>query len=151
MRTLKAVLVALAVVIGFAAVADPAVAGGRYGGRGHGHVHYSVGIWGPGYWGGYWGPGYWGRSYWPGYWGGYWGPGYWGGGGGYWAYSPPAVVVPQEPRVYVERDEAPAPPASSQGTQWWYWCASASAYYPYVSTCSEGWQRVPPQPAQAPR
>jgi hypothetical protein len=151
MRTLKAVLVALVVAFGCAALTEPAIAGGRHGGHGHGHAHYSVGIWGPGYWGGYWGPGYWGRGYWPGYWGGYWGPGYWGGG--YWGYAPPAVaVVPQEPRVYIERDEAQAPAAAPQGNgQWWYWCASSSAYYPYVSTCSEGWQRVPPQPAQAPR
>jgi hypothetical protein len=166
MRTLTAALVALAVALGFAVVAEPAVAGGGYrggysggyhggyrGGHRGGHSHYSVGVWGPGYWGGYWGPGYWGRGYWPGYWGsGYWGPGYWGGG--YWAYSsPPVVVAPQEPRVYVERDEAPTPaPAAPQSSgQWWYWCQSASAYYPYVSTCSEGWQRVPPQPVQAPR
>jgi hypothetical protein len=143
MRTLRAALVALTVALGCAAIVEPAFAGGRHGGHGGGRVHYSVGIWGPGYWGGYWGPGYWGRGYSP----GYWGPGYWGGG--YWGYSPPAVVVvPQEPRVYVERDEVPVPaPAVPQTpAQWWYWCASANAYYPYVSTCSEGWQRVPPQP-----
>ncbi|MGB2819245.1 MAG: hypothetical protein WBC37_18710 [Burkholderiaceae bacterium] len=54
-----------------------------------------------------------------------------------------------EPRVFVERDGAqPAAPAAAAPTQWWYWCASANGYYPYVSACSEGWQRVPPQPPQ---
>lgn len=78
----------------------------------------------------------------------WWGPGYWGPG--YYGYAPPpVVVVPAEPRIYVERDEAPAPAQSS--AQWWYWCQSAKGYYPYVSACSEGWQRVAPQPVQAPR
>lgn len=79
----------------------------------------------------------------------YWGPGYWGGYPGYWA-APPVVVVPSEPRVYVERDAPGVAPSAGQA-QWWYWCASAKGYYPYVSTCSEGWQRVAPQPPQAPQ
>jgi hypothetical protein len=63
--------------------------------------------------------------------------------------SPPVVVMPSEPRVFVERDALePAAPAVPAPTQWWYWCVSAKAYYPYVSTCSEGGQRVPPQPPQ---
>ncbi len=40
--------------------------------------------------------------------------------------------------------EAPAAP-EEQG--WWYWCRSSNAYYPYVKSCAEGWQKVPPQPA----
>lgn len=83
-----------------------------------------------------------------GWWGPYWGPGWYAPGP--YVYPPPVVVVPQEPRVYVERDEAPAA-APAQPQQWWYWCASSRGYYPYVSTCSEGWQRVAPQPPQAPR
>jgi hypothetical protein len=95
----------------------------------HGHVHFGFGGWWPGYWGGYWGAPYWGP-----YWGGY-------------AYSP-TVVVQQEPRIYVERDDVGQAPSNGQ---WWYWCASAKGYYPYVSSCTEGWQRVAPQPPQAPR
>jgi hypothetical protein len=37
-----------------------------------------------------------------------------------------------------------APPA---GTPYWYFCASAGAYYPYVGDCPEGWQQVVPQPS----
>jgi hypothetical protein len=160
MKTLKAAAVALAVVLGLAAVMEPAFAGGRHH---RGGPHGSVGVWGPGWWGGWggwgwrgaWGPGWWGPAWGPGAWGPGWGPG-WGsgwGGGGVWVTSPPqVVVVPQEPRIFVERDEVPAsapaaPPAAAPSRpQWWYWCASANAYYPYVSTCSEGWQRVTPQP-----
>jgi hypothetical protein len=96
---------------------------------------------------GYYGPGHWrGPGYWPGY---RWGPGYWGPwygvvvppAYGYWpppyGYLPPAYVVPNPP-VYVERDPPAAP-------VWWYWCAEANAYYPYVKECPGGWQRVPPQ------
>lgn len=164
MRTLKAAVVALAVALGFAAIAEPAFAGGRHrggpgvhgsaGGWGH-HGHWRGGWWGPGWRGGWWGPAWgWGPGWWgPGVWGaGAWGPGVWGPGwstGGVWVTSPPPmVVVPQEPRVFVERDEVPstAPAPAPSRAQWWYWCASANAYYPYVSTCSEGWQRVAPQP-----
>ena len=84
---------------------------------------------------------------------GYW-PGYWGPGWGY--YGAPAVAytpfVTQE-RVWVESDAAGAtpPPAAAPAPnpntqQWWYWCASSRGYYPYVSSCAEGWQRVAPQP-----
>jgi len=149
MKTARTLLVAALVGLGIAAVCVPAEAAPPPPGGGYyrGPVYYG-GYRGP-YWGGYWGPrvtfGYYGGP-----WG--WGPGYWGGWG-YpygWGYSaPPVVVVPSQPQVYVERDEAPqaAPPAQ----QWWYWCASSRAYYPYVSACSEGWQRVPPQPPQAPQ
>lgn len=35
-----------------------------------------------------------------------------------------------------------APPSG----QYWYFCAAANAYYPYVSTCPSGWQAVPSTP-----
>ena len=28
----------------------------------------------------------------------------------------------------------------------WYYCGSENAYYPYVTTCPEGWQPVAPTP-----
>jgi hypothetical protein len=143
MTPLKTFVATAAVAAGLLAVAESASAGGRYG---HGHHHhgarFSIGIWGGPYWGpGYWGPGYWGS--------GYWGPGYW---------SPPAIAYAPapEPRVWVESDQASAtqaPPATSNSdrnaAQWWYWCASSQGYYPYVSNCAEGWQRVAPQPQGA--
>lgn len=65
----------------------------------------------------------------------------------YPAYAyPPVVVAPSAPPVYVERDAAEARPAPAQPQSDWYYCAAARAYYPYVSDCPAGWQRVPAQP-----
>jgi hypothetical protein len=50
----------------------------------------------------------------------------------YPAYSAPPVYV------------APAQAAP----QYWYFCASANRYYPYVANCPEGWKAVPAQPPQ---
>ena len=160
MKASRALLAAVLCLFGLGAVSESALAGGR-GGHGHGHgrgSHVSVGVWGgPGWWGpgvwgpsvrvsGAWGPGWWGPGWWgPGAWGpGWWGPGVWGPGVAV-VSSPQVVMVPSEPRVFVER-EAPAPAVQPQ--QWWYWCQSARGYYPYVSTCSEGWRRVEPQVPQ---
>lgn len=56
-------------------------------------------------------------------------------------YVPPVVVNPSAP-ILIE-----PPPA-----QKWYFCTSANAYYPYVSSCPEGWKEVPatPNPEPAP-
>ncbi len=139
MKPLKTFAAVVAIAVGLMAVAESASARDRHGHHHHGHHHgarFSFGFWG--------GPGFWGP--------GYWGPGYWGPGFGYW--GPPAVVYAPapEPRVWVESDQAVAtPPVSSvpsdpNAPQWWYWCGSARGYYPYVSSCAEGWQRVAPQP-----
>lgn len=53
----------------------------------------------------------------------------------YPAYSYPYTVAPA----------APAPPAPAAI---WYYCRAKKAYYPYVSTCPQGWEQVPTQPAQ---
>ena len=63
-------------------------------------------------------------------------------------YSPPPVVV-QEPPVYVQQPTplATPPPATSQSVEaYWYFCQSANAYYPSVSSCPEAWVKVPPRP-----
>lgn len=55
-------------------------------------------------------------------------------------YTPaPAYYAPPPPPVYIEQPQ-PQPQA------YWYYCASAGAYYPHVQSCPEGWQRVAPQP-----
>jgi hypothetical protein len=53
---------------------------------------------------------------------------------------PPAELV--TPRAGV----VPLPPP----TQYWYFCESANAYYPYVPTCPGGWKQVPATPPPAP-
>ena len=55
--------------------------------------------------------------------------------GGWYGY--PAPVYPY-PDPYVPS----AGVAPSAG--YWYYCASANAYYPYVTQCPEGWQQVVP-------
>lgn len=139
MTSLKTLAAAIAVTASCMAASAPASAHGRWN-RGP-SVNFSFGYWGGPYWGG---PGYWGPGY-----------GYWGGPAV--VYAPSPVVVAPEPRVYVESDPAPVatpPPVSSaapSAPQWWYWCASARGYYPYVASCAEGWQRVTPQPSQGAR
>ena len=61
-------------------------------------------------------------------------------------YYPPQVIVvppPAPPPVYIEQ---PAPAVQSAQQQYWYYCARAKGYYPYVKDCPEGWQKVLPQP-----
>ncbi|MGE5638797.1 MAG: hypothetical protein ACM30H_01770 [Clostridia bacterium] len=53
-------------------------------------------------------------------------------------YAPAPVYYAPPPPAYVE-----APPPQ----QYWYYCASARAYYPYVQDCPGGWQRVLPTPS----
>ncbi|HUX24340.1 MAG TPA: hypothetical protein VMV87_06940 [Burkholderiales bacterium] len=60
----------------------------------------------------------------------------------YPAYSYPPVVVQSAPPVYIEQGAAQAAPAPA----YWYYCAASQSYYPYVSACPAGWQRVPAQP-----
>jgi len=61
----------------------------------------------------------------------------------YPAYYPSPVIVQQQAPVYIERDPQPAPSAPAG---YWYYCIASGAYYPYVTECPGGWQRVAPQP-----
>lgn len=60
----------------------------------------------------------------------------------YYYYPPPVVYSP--PPVVV------APPATpsyvAQPNQSWYYCDNPKGYYPYVTSCPEGWRQVPAQP-----
>lgn len=61
-------------------------------------------------------------------------------------YYSPAPVVYSAPPVYIEQSAvqtAPAPAPQAQAD--WYYCADSRSYYPYVSECPAGWQRVPAQ------
>ena len=62
----------------------------------------------------------------------------------YPAYYPVPLVLQRPPTVYLEQQ--PAPAASPAPAGYWYYCADARAYYPYVKECPAGWQRVAPQP-----
>jgi hypothetical protein len=59
-------------------------------------------------------------------------------------------VVVERPasQVYIEQPAAPAPaaPVAAAPVNYWYYCAAAKGYYPYVKECPSGWQKVSPQP-----
>lgn len=58
-------------------------------------------------------------------------------------YPQPVIVAPAaQPQVWIERGQPDAPAADS-----WYFCQDSQAYYPYVSQCPGGWQRVAPRPS----
>jgi hypothetical protein len=62
-------------------------------------------------------------------------------------YTPPVMVINQQPQVVVPQSNAPTQP--QQTSQAWYYCDSAKSYYPYVPSCPEGWKTVPAQPPQS--
>lgn len=57
-------------------------------------------------------------------------------------YYPAPIMAPSAP-AYIEQYPGQSAPDPSS---YWYYCASANAYYPYVRDCPEGWQPVAPQP-----
>jgi hypothetical protein len=65
-----------------------------------------------------------------------------------YAYAPyPATYGYQYPYSYPYAYAAPASvyaTASVPAPTYWYYCASARTYYPYISTCPEGWMQVVP-------
>ena len=109
------------VVFVFGTIASVPALAWHHGGR----AHFGVFIGAPGYW--Y--PPYYYPPYYP-----YYPP-----------YYPPVVVMPPSPPTYIEQGGAQPSPAPSQ-SNWWYYCADAKAYYPYVKECPADWQRVAPQP-----
>ena len=61
------------------------------------------------------------------------------------AYYPPVAAEPvylQQP-VIAPPVVAPAP-AYAQQQNYWYYCAQAGGYYPYVPSCPAGWMKVLP-------
>ena len=78
-----------------------------------------------------------------------WGPWYYPPTYYYPPYYPPyqPIVIQRAPQVYVEQYAPPQeiPPAPER-SNYWYYCAAAKAYYPYVNECPGGWQKVLPQP-----
>jgi hypothetical protein len=60
-------------------------------------------------------------------------------------YPPYYAPLPVSPPVYIEQGEAQPAPAP-RPREYWYYCAEAKGYYPYVKECPGGWQRVAPQP-----
>lgn len=57
----------------------------------------------------------------------------------------PSTVIVQQP-VTVEPQEYTEAIPESTPANIWYYCTSAKAYYPYVSSCPEPWHPVPATP-----
>jgi hypothetical protein len=55
----------------------------------------------------------------------------------YGYYPPPAVVIQQEPPVYVQPEQ--------EQPHYWYYCQDSQSYYPYVKDCPGGWMKVVPE------
>jgi hypothetical protein len=70
--------------------------------------------------------------------------GWWWVVSGAW-YFYPVPVYPYPDPYLPPTVAAPSPPTQSP-PQYWYYCASMKAYYPYVTNCPEGWMQVVPQP-----
>ena len=60
---------------------------------------------------------------------------------GWWWVVGPAWYSYDQP-VYPYPDSY-TPPGEIPG--WWYWCDAYQEYYPYVTVCPSGWQRVLPR------
>jgi hypothetical protein len=139
MRTLPKAIGAFVLML-FAALASTS-AMAQHGGHGYSHAYGHGHGHGYGYGGGarfgvtlgvpLYGPGY----FWPYY-------DYPYPASAYSGYPYPLVVVQSSPPVYVEQGAAQAAPAQAD----WYYCTASNSYYPYVSECPAGWQRVPAQP-----
>jgi hypothetical protein len=80
-------------------------------------------------------------------WGGWLFPALVGGAIVYDLTQPQTVVQPQT--VYIQPAPVYAPPVTASSAAYWYFCAGANAYYPYVATCPGGWQAVPATPPVA--
>ena len=67
---------------------------------------------------------------------------------GAWYFYP--VPVYPYPDPYIPPAVVAQGPPSPSALQYWYYCGSQNAYYPYVSDCPEGWKPVIPEPTPSP-
>ncbi|MGH8307201.1 MAG: hypothetical protein ACRER0_02930 [Gammaproteobacteria bacterium] len=107
---------------------------GWYGAPYYRHPGFNAHIWYRGYWHrGWYGPRF----------------GWWWVVGPSWYYYPAPVYPypdPYVPPVMMQTGSVKPDPAPEQ---YWYYCAPAKKYYPYVSECPGGWQKVPVTPPGA--
>ncbi len=66
--------------------------------------------------------------------------GWWWVIGTIWYFYPGPIYPYPDPYTPPVIQQLPPSP------QYWYYCASAGAYYPYVPVCPEGWRMVPAVP-----
>jgi len=131
----KKILLALGLLLGATA------AGSALAHHGHYHSRFSIGIGIGAPW--YYPAPYYYAPYYPAYY-----PPY-----PYYVPAPAAAEAPayiergdSGAPAYVERGDEAAPPPRRRAEGSWYFCQESNAYYPYVSQCPGGWQRVAPRP-----
>jgi hypothetical protein len=76
--------------------------------------------------------------------------GWWWVVAGAWYFYPQPVYPypdPYTPPVIVT--QPPPQPVAPPPAQFWYFCAASNGYYPYVSSCPDGWETVPATPPDA--
>ena len=89
--------------------------------------------------------------------GGYWHHSWYGGRFGWWwvvsgvwfFYPVPVYPYPDPyvPSTVIVQQAPPPVPTAAPAPAYWYYCASAQNYYPYVTQCPVGWEQVPATPA----
>lgn len=75
--------------------------------------------------------------------------GWWWIVAGTWYFYPGPVYPYPNPYVPPVVNQTYVVPPATPGPapiQYWYYCAAAKGYYPYVPTCPSGWQKVPETP-----
>lgn len=75
--------------------------------------------------------------------------GWWWVVAGAWYFYPEPVYPYPDPYIPPVVVTEPAPQPEPPQAQFWYFCAAANAYYPYVSSCPGGWKTVPATPPAA--
>lgn len=77
--------------------------------------------------------------------------GWWWVVGGIWYFYPEPIYPYPDPYIpYAVIQQAPQTPAVPAPAQSWYYCESSKEYYPYVSSCPDGWKAVPATPPSTP-
>ena len=166
MKTFAAVL-ALVLALPFVDVANAAERGG--GGFHGGRAGFSGGFRG-GFRGGFGGPRagvFFGAPYYDPFWPyayaypyGYPYSGYYGPPPADYDYPPPGAGGPPGgdyppsaaggPAPYTDNNYPPPEASGAAPQQNWYYCDNPQGYYPYVRSCTDGWQEVLTQPQQPP-
>jgi tetratricopeptide (TPR) repeat protein len=58
--------------------------------------------------------------------------------------SYPDISINANPIKETENQQPPVAQKNAAG--YWYYCNNPAGYYPYIKTCPNGWQQVPPKP-----
>lgn len=81
--------------------------------------------------------------------GGHYGYGFHHGFGDYYGYPTYGYRYPYRPYAFSAPDAREQQPTVYVQQQfYWYYCADANAYYPYVQQCPRGWSKVVPSPSR---